>query len=88
MEAPPLLYNFQAPKAGETALQRTQFIPEAAYGPDFLRNLEASGVSIGKKSRLEVLTIKGTAVVGSFDPETAIWRTVETPALFDYAGAY
>jgi gamma-glutamyltranspeptidase len=88
MEAPPLLYNFQQPKEGETAMRRTQFVPEAAYGPDFLRNLEASGVSIEKKSRIEVLTIKGTAAVGAFDADAAIWRTLETPALFDFAGAY
>jgi gamma-glutamyltranspeptidase/glutathione hydrolase len=88
MEAPPLLYNFQAPKAGETALHRTQLVPETAYRPDFIHNLEASGVAIQKKSRIEALTIKGTAAIGAFDPETAIWRTVETPALFDFADAY
>jgi len=88
MEAPPLLYNYQAPKAGETALRRTQFVPEAAYGPDFLRNLAAAGVATEKKSRLEVLTIKGTAVVGAANPETGTWRTVETPALFGFADAY
>ena len=88
MEAPPLLYNFRAPKAGETALRRIQFVPEGAYGPDFLRNLEASGLSIEPKSRLEVLTIKGTAVVGAVNTETSSWRTVETPALFGFADAY
>ena len=88
MEAPPLLYNFQPLKAGETAMRRTQFVPEAAYGPDFLRNLEASGVSIEKKSRLEVLTIKGTAVAATIDSGTGAWRAVETPKLFDFADAY
>jgi hypothetical protein len=88
MEAPPLLYNFRAPKAGETALHRTQLVPETAYSPDFIHNLEASGIASEKKSRIQVLTIKGTAVVGAFDLETAIWRTVETPLLFDFADAY
>jgi gamma-glutamyltranspeptidase/glutathione hydrolase len=88
MEAPPLLYNFQPAKEGETALRRIQLVPEAAYGPDFLRDLEASGVSIENQSRNEVLTIKGTAVVAAVNPETGIWRTLETPALFDFADAY
>lgn len=88
MEAPPLLYNFQPPKDGETALRRTQLVPEGAYGADFLRNLEAAGVSTRERSRIEVLTIKGTAVVGAVDPDTGIWRTVETPKLFDFADAY
>jgi gamma-glutamyltranspeptidase/glutathione hydrolase len=88
MEAPPLLYNFQPPKAGETAARRTQFVPEAAYSPDFLSQLEAASVSIEKKSRLEVLTIKGTAVVGAFNPEAGVWRAIETPALFGFADAY
>src|ERR1035438_83692 len=88
MEAPPLLFNFRPPKGGETAILRTQFVPEAAYDADFLRNLEASGVPIERKSRLEVLTIKGTAVVGSVDLGTGAWQSVETPALFDIAAAY
>jgi len=65
MEAPPLLFNFQPPKGEETAMRRTQFVPEAAYGADFLRNLEAAGTTVEKKSRLEVLTVKGTAAVGA-----------------------
>ncbi|MGO4879932.1 MAG: gamma-glutamyltransferase [Bryobacteraceae bacterium] len=88
MEAPPLLYNFQPPKQGETAMRRTQLIPETAYGPDFLHNLEAAGIAVEKKSRIEVLTIKGTAVVGALDSETGVWRSVETPALFGFADAY
>ena len=86
MEAPPLLYNFRPAKGEEAAIRRTQFVPEAAYGPEFIRNLEASGIPIQTKSRVEVLTIKGTAVVGAADPGTGIWRSVETPALFGYAG--
>ena len=88
MEAPPLLYNFRPPKGGETGILRTQFVPETAYDADFLHNLEASGVSIERKSRLEVLTIKGTAVVGAVDVGTGAWRSVETPALFGFAAAY
>ncbi len=88
MEAPPLLYNFQPQAGEETAIRRTQFVPEAAYDPDFLRNLEASGVPTKTKSRIEVLTLKGTAVVGSIDAETVVRRSVETPALFDFVSAY
>jgi gamma-glutamyltranspeptidase len=88
MEAPPLLYNYLPPKGGGTAILRTQFVPESAYDPDFLRNLEASGVVLERKSRVEVLTIKGTAVVGAGDLETGAWRSVETPSLFGFAGAY
>ena len=88
MEAPPLLYNFQPSKGEETAIRRTQFVPQAAYNPDFLHNLEASGVRIEAKSKLEVLTIKGTAVVGAADLGTGVWRSIETPALFDFAGSY
>jgi gamma-glutamyltranspeptidase / glutathione hydrolase len=88
MEAPPLLNNFQPQKEGETALRRTQLVPEGAYGVDFLHNLEAAGVSTQERSRIEVLTIRGTAVVGSVDPESGTWRTVETPKLFGFADAY
>ena len=88
MEAPPLLFNFQPPKGEETAMRRTQFVPEAAYGADFLRNLEAAGTTVEKKSRLEGLTVKGTAVVGAVDLGTGAWRSVETPAFFDFTGAY
>jgi len=88
MEAPPLLYNFQPSKGEETAIWRTQSVPEGAYTPDFLRNLEASGVHIETKSRLQALTVKGTAVVGAADPGTGVWRSAETPALFGFAGAY
>ncbi len=82
LEAPPLLYNFQPQKAG------IQFVPETAYDFDFLRNLEAAGVHTEKKSRIEVLTIKGTAAVGAINPQTGYWRTIETPALFSLADAY
>lgn len=88
MEAPPLLYNYRAPNAGETALHRTQFIPQGAYTPDFLRNLETAGVTTESKSKLDVLILKGTAVVLTAEPENGVWRTMETPALFDFADAY
>jgi hypothetical protein len=39
-------------------------------------------------ARIEVLTIKGTAVVGAVNPETSNWRALETPALFGFANAY
>ena len=88
MEAPPLLYNYHAPKAGETALHRTQFLPEGAYPPDFLKNLAAAGIKTESKSRLDVLILKGTAVVGAVNAETGAWRAIETPALFGFADAY
>lgn len=88
MEAPPLLYNYHAPKAGETALHRTQFVPEGAYPADFLKNLADAGVKTEGKSRRDTLILKGTAVVGAAIPETEVWRTIETPALFDFADAY
>jgi gamma-glutamyltranspeptidase/glutathione hydrolase len=88
LEAPPLLYNFQPLQSGETALRRTQLVPQGAYHPDFLSHLTAAGVAVEDQSRLQVLTIKGTAVVGAIDPSTRVWRTMETPALFDFAGAY
>ena len=59
MEAPPLLYNYHAPKAGETALHRTQFVPEGAYPADFLKNLADAGVKTEGKSRRDTLILRG-----------------------------
>jgi hypothetical protein len=41
-----------------------------------------------RRNRIEMLTIKGTAVVGAVNSESGNWRTVETPQLFDFADAY
>ncbi|MGD0365558.1 MAG: gamma-glutamyltransferase [Bryobacteraceae bacterium] len=88
MEAPPLLYNYHAPQAGDTALHRTQFVPEGAYPPDFLNNLADAGVKTESKSKRDVLILKGTAVAGAVNAQTGAWRAIETPALFDFADAY
>jgi gamma-glutamyltranspeptidase / glutathione hydrolase len=80
MEAPPLLYNL--------SLGPTRFVPEEAYGPDFLRSLDAAGVHVEGKSRAEVLAIRGTAVVGAVEGGTQVWRSVETPKLFAFASGY
>lgn len=87
-EAPPLLCNYLPPKGGETALRRTQLVPEGAYDPGFIKNLKAAGVSAEGRSRLEVLTLRGTAVVEMVDPGAGVWRSLETPALFGFASGY
>ena len=79
MEAPPLLYNY---------LLSPLFVPEGAYGTDFLRNLELAGVRTEAKSKPQVLGIRGTAVVESVAPQTGVWPSVETPMRFDFASGY
>jgi len=88
MAAPPLLLNTEAPKVGETASPRPERVPEGAYDPDFLKELQVSGMNTEPQSTLQVYTIRGTAVLAAIDPETGIWRSVETPGVFDFAAAY
>jgi gamma-glutamyltranspeptidase/glutathione hydrolase len=82
MAAPPLLYNYEPSSHG------VEFVPEGAYDPEFLKNLETAGVTVQQKTPTQVNTVKGTVVVGMIDLETGTRRTVETPKVFDFAAAY
>ncbi|MGH9528888.1 MAG: gamma-glutamyltransferase [Terriglobales bacterium] len=85
MAAPPLLLNVEPMKAGETFWTRPEPVPEGAYDPEFLRHLTELGVNIEQMSKWQVFTIKGTAVLGTIDPQSGIRRSVETPEVFGFA---
>jgi hypothetical protein len=82
MAAPPLLYNYEPSSQGE------QFVPEGAYDPEFLKNLETAGMTVRQKTATQVNTLKGTVVVGLIDPESGTRRSVETPGVFGFTAAY
>jgi gamma-glutamyltranspeptidase / glutathione hydrolase len=84
LAAPPLLYNFEPPQAGETYTWKKQLIPEGAYGAEFLKSLEASGINVRQESRVQVLTLKGTAVVATIDPKNGMRRSAEDPTIIDF----
>ena len=87
MKAPPLLYNFEPLRPGETPLRREQFVPEKGYTPEFLGELRNSGVKVSEKTTQQVRTLKGTAVVLLIEPQLG-FRSVETPGSFGFATAY
>ncbi len=88
MAAPPLLYNFEPLKAGETALRREQFVPEKAYSAEFLDNLARAGVRVSTKPVSQVWVLKGTAVMASFDGPHGTRRSVEIPGSFGFAAGW
>ncbi len=88
MAAPPLLINYQPEKAGETYVTKPELVPEGAYDAEFLQHLRTSGVNTEQKSKQEADTLKGTAVLGTIDPQSNVRRSVETPGVYGFAAAY
>jgi len=86
--APPLLYNFEPPQAGETYTWKQQFVPEGAYDAEFLKELEASGVRLQRKPKTLALILRGTAALATIDARTGIRHSVEDPVIIDFADAY
>lgn len=88
LAAPPLLYNFEPPQAGETYTWKKQLIPEGAYGAEFLKGLAASGINVREESRVQVLTLRGTAAVATIDANSGTRRSAEDPTIIDFADGY
>jgi gamma-glutamyltranspeptidase/glutathione hydrolase len=88
MAAPALLSNFEPQTAGESLAERPLLVPEGSYDPEFLKRLRESGIHLKEKPKQEFYAIKGTAVLGSIDPQSGILRSVETPGVFGFAAAY
>jgi gamma-glutamyltranspeptidase / glutathione hydrolase len=88
LSAPPLLYNFESPRAGESYAWKRQLIPEGAYNPSFLKDLDAFGVKVEQVSRTRVLSIKGTTALSDIDVKSHVRRSAEDPAILDFAEAY
>lgn len=86
--APALLYNYEPPQPGETYTWKQQLIPQGAYDAVFLENLATSGVKVQQKGRIPVLTLRGTAALGSIDIKNGVRRSVEDPSISDFAAAY
>lgn len=86
--APALLYNFHPPARGETYTWKQQLIPEGGYDAAFLENLARSGIKVKQEARIPVLTLRGTAALGTMDPTSGIRRSVENPSIIDFADAY
>jgi gamma-glutamyltranspeptidase/glutathione hydrolase len=88
MAAPPLLVNNQPEKAGESFWTKPELVPEGAYDSEFLQHLRALGVNTEQKSKLEANTLKGTAVLGTIDPQSGVLRSAETPGVFGFSAAF
>jgi gamma-glutamyltranspeptidase/glutathione hydrolase len=88
MAAPPLLVNNQPAKADESFSTKPELVPEGAYDSEFLQYLRALGVNTEQKSKQEAITLKGTAVLGTIDPQSGVLRSAETPGVFGFAAAY
>jgi hypothetical protein len=63
-------------------------VPEGSYDAEFLQHLRTSGVNTEQKSKQEADTLKGTAVLGTIDPQSNVRRSVETPGVYGFAAAY
>jgi gamma-glutamyltranspeptidase/glutathione hydrolase len=87
MAAPPVLLNLEPPKPGESFLTKPDLVPEGAYDPEFLERLQATGFKFEQRSKQEASAIKGTAVIGTIDPESGVFRGAETPGVFGFATA-
>lgn len=88
LAAPTLLYNFEPPQAGESYTWKKQLVPEGAYDSEFIKALEVSGVNIRQEPRIRVLTIRGTAALGTIDPASGVRRSAENPAIIDFVASY
>ncbi len=87
MAAPPLLNNMEPAGADESFSTKPELVPEDAYDSEFLHDLRALGINTEKKSGQEVRTLKGTAVLGTIDPQSGVMRSAETPGVFGFAAA-
>ncbi len=85
--APALLYNYETPQPGETYIWKHQLIPGGAYDAAFLASLAASGVKVQQKTRVQVLTLRGTTALGMMDATSGTRRSVEDPSIIDFADA-
>ena len=88
LAAPPLLYNFQPPEAGESYTWEKQLVPEGAYDAAFLASLEESGVKVLQESRVQVLVLKGTTAAGTIDEKSGVRRSSENPTIIDFVESY
>jgi gamma-glutamyltranspeptidase / glutathione hydrolase len=88
MAAPPLLVNDQPEKAGESFSTKPELVPEGGYDLEFLQHLRTLGVNTEQKSKQEANTLRGTAVLGTIDPQSGVLRCAETPGVFGFAAAY
>jgi gamma-glutamyltranspeptidase/glutathione hydrolase len=88
MAAPPLLINTETRKTADGSLTIPYVVPDKVYDPQFLQRLRESGVNLEPKPTAEVYGIKGTAVLGTIDPQSGVLGAVETPGVFGFAAAY
>ncbi|HYL97713.1 MAG TPA: gamma-glutamyltransferase, partial [Blastocatellia bacterium] len=86
--APPLLANFSPWLKGETLAQRALVIPAGAYSQDLLGGLRAEGLRVEEQGRLEVSTIKGTAVFLKMGHGRHMATSAEAPGVWDFGAAY
>jgi gamma-glutamyltranspeptidase/glutathione hydrolase len=88
MAAPPLLVNNEPERAGESFSTKPELVPEGTYDLEFLQHLRTLGVNTARESKQETNMLRGTAVLGTIDPQTGVLRSAETPGVFDFASAY
>jgi hypothetical protein len=85
LAAPPLLYNFEAPEPDKSWAWKRQLVPESAYDPAFLQQLQSLGVDVRQETKAQVLALRGTAAFATIDERGL--RTAEDPAVIDFADA-
>jgi gamma-glutamyltranspeptidase/glutathione hydrolase len=88
MAAPPLLMNMQRAGPGEGPASRALVVPAGAYDAEFLKSLQASGIGVQELPWQRALSLKGTAVMATIDPQSGKRGSVETPTVFGFADAY
>ncbi len=88
MAAPPLLVNDEPETAGESFSTKPELVPEGTYDLEFLQHLRALGINTEQKSKQEANALRGTAVLGTIDPQSGVLRSAETPGVYGFAAAY
>lgn len=88
LNAPPLLYNYDAPQPGESYIWKRQLVPEDAYESEFLQRLQSSGVQVRKEPKAQVLALRGTAAFATMDLSGHAWQSAEDPSVIDFCDTY
>ena len=84
MAAPPLLLNYQ--QAAAPMHDRDLLVPDAAYSPEFLRKLEATGLSVRPVDAAKTRVLRGTLALAIVRPNDKR-EGVEVPNILQFTEA-
>lgn len=86
--APPLLYNFSAPKSRADFAAWPVLAPAGAYDPAFRKRLQALGLTIKEEPRSMAWTdLRGTAAMAVISPGAGVATAVDVPVIDMFAEA-